>query len=110
MDAEERRGGEEFDGKVAVANGVHRVGGYAGKPELVSNELAVEGNGGSGDGSRSEWKNVHAPRAVGVAVMIAVEHFDVREEVVGESDRLCALEMGVAGDDHVRIFVGEVNE
>jgi hypothetical protein len=77
---------------------------------LVGNELAVKRDGGSGDGSRSEWKNVHASRAVGVTVMIALEHFDVGEEMVCECDWLCTLEVGVAGDDDVRMIVGELDE
>lgn len=42
--------------------------------------------------------------------MVAVEHLDVGEKMVGEVDRLGALEMGVAGDDDRVVGRAEVHE
>ncbi len=67
-----------------------------------------------GDASRSRTmvEPARAPEPSGMtlrrlrqsreAVRSRLEHFDVGEQVVGEEDRLAALEVGVAGDDRVR--------
>lgn len=44
------------------------------------------------------------------AAVVAFEHFDVSEEVVGEVDGLGALEVGIAGQEGIGVLGGELGE
>jgi hypothetical protein len=48
--------------------------------------------------------------SVAEAFTVALEHFDEREEVMGEVNRLGALEMGVTGDENGGVFAAEFDE
>ncbi len=87
---------EELGDEVAVAHRVHAVLRHRGKAELLRDELAVQDDGRSGQRARSERHHVDAAEGVAEALLVALEHLEVGEEVVGEKDRLAALEVGVA--------------
>ena len=117
----EQRAGRraEFDGEITVADGVHGIlcelGFAAGihKAKQLGDEDAIQRQGGPGDGTAAERADVHARVAIPEAFAIAFEHpGDVGEEMMGEIDRLGALEMGVAAaDEHVgMLFFAEGDE
>ena len=55
-------------------------------------------------------RDVEALAAIGEAGVVALEHFDVGEEMVAGGDRLAALEVGVAGDDGGGVFFRAVEQ
>ena len=75
----------------------------AGKPSIARDEFAVERDGRAGDRAGAERQDVDALARVGDAVAVALEHLHVGEQMMREIDGLRALEMRVAGDDHVAI-------
>ena len=67
--------------------------------------MAVEGVGESGEGAAAKGKDGGGVSALAEALLVALEHVEVGEEMVGQQDRLGALEMGVAGHDGVGVFL-----
>ena len=110
MDGDEGEVGEEFHGEVAIADGVHAILGEGGEVEVIGDELAIEEDGGTGDGARAEGHDIEAFTGIEDAAVVAVKHFHVGEEMVGEVDWLGALEVGVAGDDDFGVAGAEVDE
>jgi len=108
--AAEGEGEEDFGDVVAVGDGVHRVGGGGVEAELLGDGGAVEVDGGAGEGTGAEGADVEAMATAGEALAVALDHFDVGEEVVSGGDRLAALEVGVAGHDGVGVECGAVEE
>jgi len=104
---DEAEGGEELDGEIAIADGVHRVVSDGGKIEQPGDKLAVENDGGPGDGAGAERHDIHALAGVADAFEVALEHLDVGEQMVGEEDGLGALKMGIARNDQVAVALGE---
>jgi hypothetical protein len=60
----------------------------------------------AGERARTERGNIEALTAIDEPGCVALEHFDVGEQVVADGDRLAALEVRVAGHDRGGVFVG----
>ena len=88
---------QRLDDEVAVRDRVEGVRADAIEVELTGGGLAVERVAGAGQGTRPERADVRPPPSVGQAVAVALDHLDVRQEVMGEQDRLGALQVGVPG-------------
>ena len=110
MDCGQGRGGQELDCEVPIADGVDRVRGRAGEPQLIGNHLAVEGEAGPGDRPRTERTDVRPSAAVGQTLPIAFQHLDVGQQVMGQQDGLGRLEVGRAGQDRSLVALGELDE
>ena len=95
---------EEFHDVVAVADGVEAVGINCVEVQLVSYVLTVDREGRAGKCACAERHDVAAFVHAFEAGEIALEHGEVRHHVMREQDRLRALEMRVAGHDHVFVF------
>ena len=93
----------EFCVSCGLAAGVHEA-------EQLGDELAVERQRGAGNRAAAERADVHARVAVPKPLAIALEHLDVGEQMVREINRLRALQMRVAGNEHVGIFLAERDE
>jgi hypothetical protein len=39
-----------------------------------------------------------------------LQHFDIGQQMVGEEHRLCSLEVGIAGDEHLGVFLSQTKE
>src|SRR5688572_17893464 len=116
MDGHERGGGAEFDSEVAIANRVHGILRNAGfilfvdEAEELRDEFTIERDGGAGDGAAAERADVGAIEAIFHAAAVALEHFAIGEEVMGEEDGLGALQMRVAGNDDVDVVLSEIEK
>src|SRR4029434_4242904 len=75
-----------------------------------SSSFAIKRNGRPATRARAERQDVEALARVRHAPEIALEHFDVCEEMMRKEYRLCALKMRVAGDDDFSIAISEVHE
>ena len=116
MDGDEGCGRAEFDEEVAVGDGIHGVlrdPGFAlgiGETEQRGHELPIERQSAPGNGSGSQRANIQAPEGVGQAAGVAVEHLDIGEAMVSKEDRLGALEMRVAGNDHLGMTCTQLHQ
>ena len=113
MHGEQRAGGAEFDGEIAVAHGVHgilrelnlAVGIH--EAEQFGDEHAVQRERGTGDRAAAERADVHARVAVPEPFAIAFEHLDVGQQMVCKIDGLGALQVRVTGNDDVGILLAK---
>ncbi len=106
----QRGGGGKFDGEVAVGHGVERVLAHRLETELVGNKLAVDRIAGAGQRGRAQRQPVDAATAVGHALGVARQHFEVGQQVVAEGDRLRHLQMGKAGHHGVGMLLGQIDQ
>src|SRR5438045_3763308 len=96
--------------EIAVADGIDAVLAELRELELARDRFAVEHDRRPGDGAGAERQDIGAARAIDDAALIAIERFDVREEIMAEHDWLRALEMRVAGQDRVLKALGQVEQ
>ena len=101
---------EVVEGEVAVGGDVHGVVGDGGETEVAGDGVTVMRETAAGEGSGAEGHDIGAAAGFGEALVVAGEHLEVGEEVVGPEDGLGAAEVGVAGDDGVGVFFGEVEQ
>ena len=110
MHGEQRRRRAKFHHKVAVAHRVHRILGQTVKAEQPRHHLAVQRQGGTGQRAAAEGADVRAPVAVEQPALVALQHFDVGQQMMRQINRLGALQMGVAGDEHVGILPSQSDQ
>ena len=96
--------------EVAVGDRVERVVRDFGHGEEVGGFVAVDGEGGAGDGAGAEGGDVDAFEAVVEAVFVALEHFAIGEDFVAGDDGLGALQVGEGGHGVVALLGGHVDE
>ena len=91
---------------VAVGDGVHAVFGEAREAHVAHGVFTVERQRGAGERAAAERRFVY--RVVGgeQAARVAHEGLRVRHPEVSHRDGLRLLEVGVAGDDDVGVFLG----
>jgi len=107
---QQRRGGAELDGEVAVADGVERVEADLVEAELRSDELAVDRVAGAGQRRRAQRQAVDALAAVFEPFGVAPAHLVIGHQVVAESHRLGDLEVGEAGHRRAGVGFGDVQQ
>ena len=78
--------------------------------EFPGHEFAVDGEGGSGQGSGAKGEDVNSSKTILETGAITPEHFEVGQQVVGEKDRLSRLQMGVAGHNYGQMGCGLINK
>ena len=88
---------DRLDGKIAIADGIHRVLGdfrpafVVHKAEQIGNKLAPERKRGTGECAAAERTDIDPRETLAEAFVIAGEHLHVGEQVMREIDRLSAL-------------------
>ena len=116
VDGQQRGGGAKFDGEIAVAHGVHgilrelRFAARVHEAEQFGDEHAIERQRGAGNRAAAERADVHAAAAIPKPLAVALQHLDVGEQMVREINGLRALQMRVAGNEHVCVLFAERDE
>ena len=103
---DDREHRSEFNAEIPVGNAVERVVGDTLKAEQIGGDGSVDGIGRSGECAGAERHFIHTLETVLQSGDVAQEHFAVGEQVVTEGDRLCTLQMRVAGHDGIAVFLG----
>ena len=88
------RGG--FDGEIPVANGVHTVLSHAVEPELIRNEMPIDGMRRACQSAGSEGEDIHAAAALPETIRVSIEHPEIGQKMVGEQHGLGVLCVGVS--------------
>ncbi len=104
MRHDQRAGGAEFDGEVAVGDGVQRIAAHAFKAQGLGDAFAVDRERRAGQGGGAQRQAVHAAAAIGQALGVAAEHFGVRQQVMAEGDGLGDLQVREARHDGAGVF------
>ena len=68
--------------QIPVRNRIHGILRYGVKAQFRGKSVAVQADGGTGDGSGTQRGNVQAPAAVREAVCVPVQHFHVSQQMV----------------------------
>ena len=87
---------QELDQGVAIAHRVEAVRRDPGEAEILRERLQVDRERRAGERRGAQRHRVGARAAVAEPLAVALQHEDVREEVVTEDDGLGALQMRVA--------------
>ena len=110
MHREQRRRRAEFHDKIAVAYRVHRILSQARKAEQVRHQGAIQRQGRTGQRAAAERADVGAGITVQEPALVAFQHFDISQQMMRQINRLGALQMGVAGDDDIGVFLTEFDQ
>ena len=97
MDHHKRAAKGEFDGEVAVGDGVDRVLANAVESQFAGDEAAVERIRQPAQRAGAERRDIEPRAAIGEPRHIAREHRVVSHQVVAERYGLRDLQMGEAG-------------
>ena len=100
-----RQGRQQLHAEVPVGDGVDAVAAGAVKAQGGGGHFPVRGVGGARQGAGPQRGFVHAPGGILKAGDIPGEHHAVGQKLLGEEDGLGPLQVGIAGDDGVRILL-----
>ncbi len=89
-----RRGVEKIEREIAVGGNVHAVAGDGVEAEVARDGLAVERESAAGQRAGAERHHVGAPARLAEALVVAREHFEIRQQVMRPSTA-CARRMCV---------------
>src|SRR5206468_3067287 len=101
---------KKFAHKISIADGIDAILAYARKTEVAPDAFAIENNGRSGERSGAEWKNVCSRETITKAIRIALQGLHLPEQVMRKSDRLCALQVCVAGHYDINVSHGKIEQ
>src|SRR2546423_847737 len=82
-------------GKITVRRDIHAVASDFGEIEVARNCFAVMREAAAGERPGAEGHHVRAPAGFAETLIIAGEHFEVSEKVVGPEHGLGATQMGI---------------
>ena len=99
MGHQDRGGRGEFNGEIAVADRIQRIGRRGGESEQVRGVRAIERIRGPGQRRCAQRHDVDPLATVHQPLVIALEHLEPGQQMVAEGDRLGDLQMGEAGHD-----------
>ena len=110
MGHHQRRGSAEFDGKIAVGNGVERILADGFEAKFPRHGLAVDREGGAGQCGGAQRQPIDAAAAVGETLAVAAQHFEIGQQMVAEGHRLGHLQMREAGQGRVNMGFRRVEQ
>ena len=97
---------EGLGNEVTVGNSAHGVPEEAIEAKLLGHHLTIDAEGVTGKGTATKSAAVDALDNLTEALEIASESKAVRHHPVAPTDRLGALQMGVAGHDDIDLLLG----
>ena len=100
--------GSQFDGKVTVGNAVHGVHCDGGEAQFFRYEISVQRVCGSCQRAAAQRHYVCTFVCIAQAFIVAFEHFHISQQVVRQCHRLCALQVGIAGQDGFCVICCEI--
>ena len=110
MHHQQRGGGAEFDGEVAVGNGVERIFADAGETQRGGDRFAVNRVSCACQRRSAQRQHVGASTRIGKALAIAPCHLEPGEQMVAEGDGLGNLHVGESGHGRFGFAFGEIEQ
>ena len=99
-------GGLEFNRKIAIGDGIERIGRRSIKAERGARGKAVDREGRARQGRGTERVFVKSGPTIGKARSIAPDHLHIGKQMMAERDRLGDLQMGIARHHRGRVAFG----
>src|SRR5260370_18134290 len=110
MHSNHRKAKKKFTNKIAIADRIETVLTDARKPELARDQLAVEDDCRSSQRGGTEWQNIGSHIAITETFRVALECFDLRQQIMRQENWLGTLQMGVTGHDNIDMLLGEIEQ
>src|SRR5262249_27257054 len=101
MRHDEGRDREKLDDKVAVADRVETISTHPLESQQRRDVLPVDWVRHAGQRPRAEWQHVEAVIRVAQAIGVAVKHFVIGQQVMGEQNWLSSLKVGKPGENDI---------
>ena len=101
---------DRLDHEIAVRDRIERVRADAIEAELHRGRLTIERISGARQRPRPERRDVDPFPGIGQPAAVALGHLDIGEQVMGEQDRLCRLDVGRARQHGRPVALGEGDE
>src|SRR5262249_18154059 len=105
-----RGGTHKLDHEITIADGIQTICRDCVKAESLRDAVPIDRKGCARECRRTERHNVYALANFAEALAVASQHFEVSETPVREQNRLCTLQMGVAGNRDFTICVREIEQ
>src|SRR5436309_16009277 len=96
--------------EVAVRHSVDAVSTHSTEAQLARDKLPIKRIGHAGQCPGAQWQLVCTRAAVEEAARVAVEHLEVREEMMWEAHRLRALKMRVPGHNRILSCLSQMQQ
>src|SRR5688572_2574954 len=96
--------------EVAIRNRVEAVARYTLETQLPGHGFAVDRKARSGESARSKRQDVHSLAYVAKPLTVARQHFKISETPMCPHDRLCPLEMCVAGQHRLIVTARGIDQ
>ena len=106
----QRRRRGEFDGEVAIGNGVERVFAQAVEAQLARNAVALDRKARSRQRRTAQRQAIDACAAISESLGVAREHRIVCHEMVAECDRLRDLKVRESRHDGGSVRFGQIEQ
>ena len=107
MDHDDRQIRQHFQGMVAIGYAIQTIPGKILESECFSSEGAVQGQGSSRKRGTAQRHIMQYPFfGIIQTGLVPQEHLRVSHQVMGKSDRLCTLQMGVTWHDRFQMLFG----
>ena len=101
---------QEFQRKVTVGDGIHRIRHWPVEAEKLRRHLAVGRKAGAGKRGGAKRRFIETCARIGKTATIAAEHLDIGHQVKAEGHGLRCLQMGEPRHQRVGMFFGAAQQ
>ncbi len=107
---DQRRTGAKLDRKVPIGHRVERVLADAVEAELLCNTFPIDRECRSGKRAGAQRQLIEPLAAIGQSRCVTPEHLVIGHQVMGETHRLCDLQMRETGHQRIDMLVREIKQ
>jgi hypothetical protein len=110
MHQDQAGGAGKLNGKVAIANPIQAVAIDPLEPQQVGRVMTVNGKRGPRQCSTAQGRNVHPLVDILQSFPVALGHVKIGQQMMGQTDWLGSLQMGITGDERFNMVFGQLQQ
>src|SRR6266566_6938664 len=110
MHSNHRKAKKKFANKIAITDRIETVLTHARKPELARDQLAIKDDCRSSQRAGTEWQNIGSRIAITKTFRVALECFDLRQQIMRQENWLGTLQVRITGHDNIDMLLGEIEQ
>ena len=99
---------KELAHKIPVTDSIQTVLANPGKTELPRDEFSIEHDRRSRQRAGTKRQHIRSCEARAKAICVPLKRFDLGEQIMGEKNRLSALQVRVARHRHPLVLCGQI--